>query len=632
MTAIAFDRVSFFINGACILRDLSFELRGMRSLMLCQDETVARYLRVFLTGRCPSEMRVSGRVLIDGHPVPAEHLHLFLNQHRLFDANESVREILRFVSWERADEILPRFGAEFAAKLVSQLNIEETRVLEVILAVLAAPPLVFIPSLDMSARHKRLCIGLVRECLRSSAVLLEIRYAPWLDGTIVVARGGVLALDGADSALLQRECLLNRLGMDGRVPLTHLEDGSSAADQREFIEAFKSLKAETGRIAQTFAAPARAPRSRLCYKECPSVGLNGAAPSGPAADTSQPGCAAPTPNCYGLFEAPCCPNSPSNKLRMLYRENKCENLVMASDMPLTTLGRLLQLDIYRVNLRQSLKLAYRKYSLMINRYSATFNIYRNIFPFMLAILAFRVYRLVDIPTVRSELPCFWWVAIQILFGSAGGGFTALFAGYLFCQYILKEWTARSALAFLRSILRNSHSYAEFEAFTAAIYLAFFYSGSTVFEEDVPFIVSYTNILFTPGTYVVATVMYLAVTHVLAFYFIGRLLGISCLWLILANATMLNVMLACCRTKRLREALIGIFATLYMSSFLTPCPIRQPQYVYGIVRFLLPPVYMKRYYGMEFNCISALYVLLFYVLIYVWCCYKLSTYCTWRLQV
>lgn len=553
MPAISLVGLSFYSGGSLVAGNISFEILGICSLIVAADDPAARCVCDFLARRDTS-LEARGVVLVDGASMQASRLSLLLNQHRLFDSCEVVSDVLCTIDRGRASAVLEKFSDAFSSSPIGSLSIEESRIFEILLAIVAKPPLIFLSSIELHRETRKRCLGLLREHAADCAVLILSEYSAFFDGSVVIGSNQVLSLNRRESENFQVEMFLRRF--DAR----NSEDGGTE-DARD-----------TG-IA--------------C--EC-----SGAAPDG----------------------------GRKYDFRGLYRRYKCENLVEIRGKTFSSFSRLFIFDIYRVHLRQSLQIAFRKYSLMIKQYHEKSGIYKNICPFFIFLFLLRVSHEIDLTEVIDDALN---IAYLLFFSVVDvPRFRLVTFACLFFKYTIRDLFCTRVFHIVHNVLRRSYGYTEFQLISSFLYLSTFSSNASIFEEDYPYIAFYTNITMTPGTYVVSVIIYMVITHVVIFYIIGVLLNIEYIFATLLNAVAMSLFFMCFRTKRLREAMIGIFVTIYLSAFLT-----KPQEVHShcastLLYLLFPPITCQVHYFGSCSIIPVLLVsLLFYVCVFVFGCHRIS---------
>lgn len=211
MPTVAFEGLAFSVNGVKITAEMCFKVRGIYSLVIAQDDFTANCIRFYFTQRYTHGLSVEGRIIVDGAAVPTDRLHLLTNQFRLFNCYESVYDVLHFVDDARASLVLGHFGASFYNTPIGVLSIEESRIFEVLLSIVAN----FLGSLEISSGTRGLCLRLLRDHAADSAVLVLSDYDDAFDGTILIIDEAVHRLNRRDSRRLRTEDFFSKLQLHG---------------------------------------------------------------------------------------------------------------------------------------------------------------------------------------------------------------------------------------------------------------------------------------------------------------------------------------------------------------------------------------------------------------------------------
>ncbi|KAI5169323.1 hypothetical protein PAEPH01_0615 [Pancytospora epiphaga] len=585
MPTIVFKGLSFVVCGVKILKNINFKISGIYNLIVSHDDFLDNCIRLYFTHRHIHGATIGGKILIGGDVVLAEDLNLLTNQFRLFNASESVYDVLHFIDPVRAKLVLGHFEPVFSSTLIGVLNIEESRIFEILLSIVSNPPFIFINSLEISSDFRSLCLWLFREYSSESAVLIATEYGDEFDGTILFINDTAHQLNKWDCRKYHDEVFLARL-----VPGEH-------KDAKRMLED-DDAPYKNGRIALGI------------FKDKKEK-----------AKEFRKSCAKPRNTCLT-------PNNSKTKHRKkydyksLYKKYKCENLVNIEKQAHSLSEWLLVYDIYKVIFSDSIKIAMRKYSLMIGEGGRTTGLYKNLNLFIIAVCIFKIFLEIRMNEIREDMPgliCFIHGSIFIF---PSWFFQA--ASILFFKYVIRRFSYYRLLRIVYNIFRRECDYSEFQCLSALVYLAIFYSNGTVFEEEWGFIRFYTNRIMTPGTYVLATFIYLGVTHITVFVILGMVFRIKYIFSSTVNAVSLSMLFACAGTRRLRVCLISVFLTVYLLSlFMT---LSGPQeYYFRLFSFIsFPPILWRdcSFSGPGY-AISLVCIILFHIFVFICCCHKVA---------
>lgn len=599
---ILFEDLAVQLDGQQIASGINFQIWGICNLLVASPDSELRHVLMLFEKNYTEEhhhVTFSGRVSVDGKSIPVDRFFLLLNQHRLFDCNETVMDALCLIDEKRAKQVMDELEVDIGGSFLDRLNIEESRIFELVLSIVSMPPFIFLNSIELHKKTRRHCLNLLRKYTdaANTACLILADHDSFFDGTVVIQKRNIISLDRKAGDKYRVDAFLGQFSADDADERT--DDESSAPSAEEAAPA-------PGDPAARNKAPAVIPRN--------SAGPAGDFPG--ASEETVKGARRPWKDRAAEK------NAGEYDYRTLYKKYKCENLLDLHFHSPPQRPTPLTYDIYRINISQAFRLAFRKYFLMIERYQHRLNIYKNIGPFMVTVFLVRFFQAISFAAISESLPVLAYYFLALLTGIERARYPALV--FVLYAFMLEHFTLAQLLSGIYNLFRHGYSYREFCFISAFLYLCIFYSNSAMFDEDYPFIAFYVNIVMTPGTYVLSAFIYLFCTQLIAFYAVGKIFNINCIFITLLNAIAMNLLFAACHGRRLREGFIGHFLSVYLFVPLGKFT-NHHDYTYKVITCcVFPSIICKRFYFSTSRYFPWLFaVILYYIVIYLFVCYSIS---------
>ncbi len=310
--------------------------------------------------------------------------------------------------------------------------------------------------------------------------------------------------------------------------------------------------------------------------------------------------------------------SDDNNEDMLDEKNKNKDIFIGYNYEDRT--HLFNFDIYKMQIHQAKILAYRKYNLMVDKYSEKINIYKNIGIFVIFMLCVRAYQESKRELVKENIPsilCFFFSVLLYFYN-----FKIFIAIVFFLKFIFQELSWNRIFILLRNFFRNSYTPFELRIVTSIVHLCIFFGCSTILLEDSIFLKYYTTFLISPGTYITSILIYLFLTQFIAFIMLGFVFNINTIFITTINALFFNTLISCATSKKLRETFISLFMILYLGlSFIIDSKVYS-SYKKLFLRLLAPFLITDMYYSGKSIFDILLAVSPFYFIIYIISCYRI----------
>lgn len=645
MTVIWFKNVTFHIDGIMVTKNINFKLTGLCNLVSEASERGMTFFKVLFKHRLTrleEGFLINGEIFVDQQYIPVDKFFLLLTKYRLFDGNENVREALTMVDADRVDRVIKDFEINFEGSKLSTLNIEEARIFEILLNMVEMPPLVFLHSIELRQKVKKKYLATIERYINESGsiCLVSSAFEPEF-GSTVISRGDIIFSLNKDAFAKYRiDKFLERIEVFTNNNGDYEFGSTESVDDDDYKEVFPSTR-DIMEITDQDLGNNTLLSTGLNNEE--NTGVNYQGKTDRETDLGIFTKSNTKANFTKLNTKTNCISTKDDLIKLgtdkavddkksvhpydykkHLKKYKCDKLFeLKGKCSLRFTSQLFNLDIYKVNLKQARALAFRKYYLMVSKYNERTNIYKNIGPFIVFILCLRIYQQIDQEMIWGNIPLLFCLLLFLYLEFYK--FKVLVAVIVFFKYVLKDISIQRIFSLVHDIFRHVYTHNELKITTGFLHLCIFYSNSTIFVEDRPFLDYYTNILMTPGTYVISVFMYLIFTQFIAFVIIGLMFNIDCILITTINALVVNMLIACATTKRLRETFISIFITLYV--FLPKVIF---SYIHGLCKNILFHVFSVIFtVEMHYASIGLLYklgcVLPFYLIVYVVCCSRVGIF-------
>lgn len=589
MAAMCFKNIVVYVDGVLTLKNINFKIDGMTNLVTDRHDRMTLFFNALFKKRNGREeglfvdgeiyvgagkeegLFVDGEVYFEGKKIQKNDFPTQMSRYKLFNRVESVREALYMIRPERAEMVLSDFRIEFGHSKLCDLTIGERRIFEILVEMVEMPRLVFIRSVELENKMRKKYLRLIRRYVEkaNSVCLVQTEHGDRFDRTLVAEEGKIFSLSREMCQKYQMEEFFRQID-------SCTINSEDKVKNKDIGDSDEKCKVEYKDVEISEMSPIN--------EKC----------KGKASNRKLPG-------------------------KKIDSGQNTQTLEKPSQLFFPR--QLFNTSIYRAQLRQSQTLAFRKYNLMIRKYSDKINIYKNIGLFVILMLCIRAYQETNRELIRENIPsilCFFCSFLLYFYD-----FKIFIAIIFFLKYIFQELSWNRIFSLTFNFFRNSYTLLELKIVTSFVYFCIFFAGSTIMVEDRVFLRYYTPFLITPGTYIVSVFLYLFVTQFIVFISLGFIFNISSIFITTLNAVIANIAIACATTKRLRETLISLFIVLY---FLIPIITASPLYAnQKYIFFYLFPMLLApelQYSGMSLFKIL-LVTLPFYALVYVISCYRVA---------
>jgi len=612
---IIFRNVVINIDSRPKTKVLNFAISGIYALHLETLDEDTKYLFGFFSQPYPiydsGLINVTGDIIYNGLKMSADDFRYIQNPYKLFDINETVQSALMFVDSRRAPEVLLNFNVGFAAKQIADLTVTESRLFEILLAIVSSPIFIYISSLEFPHDDRVRYFNLLREHVEAtgSVCLVDANYTAEYDGLIVFRRGKVHAFDRGETAVYLRDMVMDRFNFPQRSIMFNPAIGNKIGDtQLPPIRITRHRKLKIRHKKHDFGSSVHDTVNSEFGSNCRDLSCKAICPY--------------NGNCYfvrerrheqiviGDFD-----------LRPYYSRYKCESLIPIRGKFLSFFGRFFNPGIYKVSLGRTFQICYRKYLLMSNSYFKGKNLFKTFLPYFALIVAIRLWAIMHSRPVKAEFPSsvFGLIIMQMYSSRFRSVLIVIFIFYALSNFIyLKKAYGVLALVFSgrHSLLVNSMS-------MALIYASFLYGISDVFGEDSSFVVFYSNYIFSPGTYVASAVCYALFSQGLGFVLLCWAFGMKHILVHLLAMLSTCIVLTSVRSSRIRMMYIAAFLSLYVLLPQKALDLKSdwPQ---NLLIFLYPPLHSR---ALHFSNPALLYIIViqcaYFVVSYIFSCFRIS---------
>lgn len=553
MRDIRFENISYFKDGILIAENINFNVSGTYNLAVGVSEMKLKNILSLFTQYNFDQLDdsiIEGDIFINGEHLSASKICYIINQYALFDMNESVQDVLKHINKERAEIIIKDFPIDFLESSIGALNIEQTRIFDVMINLVALPPFIFIKNLEIGYKNRKMCLQALKKHLKHSniAALVVDSIYDCYDGTVFIRETSIVSLNGKQSKAYHEKLSLSVF--DTKKPEISILD-----------EAL--LKYKKSVITKSFD-----------YKKM-----------------------------YAIF--------------------KCQNLIEIKRQDMGAIKRLKMVDIYKFNFSQAVSLALRKYSLMIEKYYFKNGILKGVRPFIGFIFLIRIYQELNIRGNGDFLADIFYIFFH--HNNYSQLINFILIGNILIQLYIKEFTRNRVYRIFSNIFCGEYNILQFKLAICVLFLCILSNSSRIIKEDTQYISFYINRTVTPGTYVLSMLIYMFFTQFITYWIIGKIFNIRLISINLLNALFFSMFFANIRSKRFREMLIGFFIALYG---IIPLVHSGRAYAFvenNLLPFMFPVTVVTKMAASStpsiFSCLILVY---FYLFVYIWCCFRLST--------
>lgn len=561
MSVITFKDLAFIVDGDIIADNINFKIYGITNLFFENPESDLRFVTNIFQQRIRG-YTISGQIFIDNKIIPVDNFFFILNQYKLFDQNETVRDVLFFINPKRAKKVLTDFCIDFEYTSIGWLSIEESRIFEIMLSLVAMPKFIYLDNVDIRRTYRERYLGLLKKyVLKSNSVcLVNADFDRYYDGSVVIQQNNIISMDRKQSL---------EYDMHRRARIFDWINNTNNSDNIQDTN-----------------------YSNFCMDNYMKIS---------STDLDSP--------------------DKQYKYRKPFAKFCCENLLTDKSRTIIDFDKNINTDIFRVNILQAISLAKRKYYLMIRKYNNTQNIYKHVWPFIASVLVINILR----KTVLKELHSLFMNNIGRVLPFFMGFFDYKNYAASMQMYLLVQLIKRGIFWILRTFIYPNHSFHSLKLITAALQFFMSYGNASIFFEDHPFIAHYVNITISPGTYVISVLIYLFIANAPTFLILGYIFNINCMLIIFINSLFINTVIACTMTKRLREITIVLFSLIYATILHRLIKSGGPL-LRLLSHSIYPFYTMELLKSCSVNSIVPIIgMLLTYILSYIFCCYKISRF-------
>ncbi|ELA41237.1 uncharacterized protein VICG_01726 [Vittaforma corneae ATCC 50505] len=185
MSELVFEDVSMEINKVAIANNLTFYATRLCCIFFSPDCGTFKELSLLFSKihlHSANEIKVRGSVYFDGKVLPAAKFHHLLNQHVVCEGNDSVFDVLSLINREEAENMVRKLDIYFYNKRTDHLNVQESRIFEIAVNLIAKPPVMYLKVLGMSRKQKDKCLSILSEFVQQheSVVFVETDFRIYL--------------------------------------------------------------------------------------------------------------------------------------------------------------------------------------------------------------------------------------------------------------------------------------------------------------------------------------------------------------------------------------------------------------------------------------------------------------------
>lgn len=212
MSELIFENVSLEINKTKIASNISFCSKGLCCIYIDSESGDYKELPLLFSKAhlySTNDIKISGNVYFNGKILPASKFHHLLNQHIVFEGNETIINALSLINKEEAEDIIRDLEITFTNKKASHLSIQESRIFEIAVNLAAKPSVMYLKTLGMSQKQKEKCLIILSELIKhtETVIFIESDYSTLFGCALIVKNDGIISLDkeGASKFFMEKE-------------------------------------------------------------------------------------------------------------------------------------------------------------------------------------------------------------------------------------------------------------------------------------------------------------------------------------------------------------------------------------------------------------------------------------------
>lgn len=310
----------------------------------------------------------------------------------------------------------------------------------------------------------------------------------------------------------------------------------------------------------------------------------------------------------------------------LYKENKTESLIDIKHKYIPIFEKILNPGIYRINFKQAVQIAYRKYEISFQRFDQKLSICKSMFPVIFAVLIARLFPILSDYSLIKYIPEFICKCIYTFFNTEELIYLPI---YFFQTFVVKHFSICRILFLLNHFWRSEIQGSGYIFMFASIFFSIIYHYSFIFEEELQFLNYHMNVLFTPGTFIMSIFIYILMAHFSTFMVVGLVLNVKMVGISVLTVSFVNLFYCSFTGRRLRSSLLGVAISIFLHIIIADLTRTKLSFLKYLYMTILP---CFSSYDSKENYVSSLvlsdktgiYFYCYCIVAYVCCCYSLSS--------